>query len=470
LTAASSPQLTSSVPPSESVSAVTSPQSPQAQVSVPPGLAAPPGLAPPSAISAVLSENLSSPKGPVAPVPLHAPPGLIRPPPGLDIAPDQNSPIAARPYHLSKHAQALIDDVRTRREAVMATATPPPIFPDFDRTLANLMNSAGFSFSFANVVPPSPDPVLPALRTTRKTAFDPFASPLDRASTSAGSSPALRSVGMDQRRGSFTPFAEDGAAVGEGNGRSRFDFARRQASLGAARDAPSYGQPSRGATPFRPEATSGNTLYNSSDAGHISRQQGSWNNYQSSSSSVNDFRYQGSANGSQYQSPLAVAPPENQSYGEIQQTSFDQAPISDNMRDLVRGFETPGIESATGHQNFLGLAQNRPVPHYTGGPPVHGQAFPYQMQPSHIDPRAQVQHNAPLQRLTRDEVAAQRVNTRSPGGGSAYSQYQLQSPSGPVPSAMRQQNVSVNSASNMSKDLISPNGELHRILIRGRVY
>jgi hypothetical protein len=271
---------------------------------------------------------------------------------------------------------------------------------------------------------------------------------------------------MDQRRGSFTPFAEDGAAAGEGNGRSRFDFARRQASLGAARDAQSYGQPSRGTTPFRSEVTSGNTLYNSNDAGYISRQQGSWNSYQSSGSSVNDFRYQGSASGSQSQSPLGVAAPENQSYGEMPPTPFDQAPISENMRELVRGFETPGIETATGQQNFLGLPQNLPAPYYAGGASMHGQAFPYQMSHSHVDSRVQAQPNA-SQRLARDEVATQRLNMRSPGDGTAYPQYQLQSSLGPVPSVMHQQNV--NSASNV-KDLTSPNGELHRILIRGRVY
>lgn len=464
-TAASSPQLTASVAPSEPASAITSPQLPNAQVSVPPGLAAPPGLAPPSVNSTAPSENLSSPKSPVAPVPLHAPPGLIRLPPGLNIAPDQNSPAAPRQYHLSKHAQALIDDVRTRREAVLATATPPPIFPDFDRTLANLVNSAGFSFSFAGAVSPVPDPGLPAIRTARKTAFDPFASPLDRASTSAGSSPALRNIGIE-RGGSFSPFTDDGVEAG----RSRFDFARRQTSLGAQ----SFGQPSRGSTPFRPETATGNTLYNSSDTGYINRQQGSWNSYQSNGSSINnDYRYQSSTGGS-YQSPLALGPPEHPTYGDLPPTPFDQIPIADNMRELVRGFETPGIETAASRQlelgqqqGFLGLPQGRP--HYTTGAPNHGQSFPYQMQPPHPDSRGPSQPGGLQQRMTRDDVASQRLNMRSPADGTVYSSYQIQQPSG-AGMGSHQQNTQMNSTSNVSKELTSPNGELHRILIRGRVY
>ncbi|KIM28829.1 hypothetical protein M408DRAFT_329269 [Serendipita vermifera MAFF 305830] len=459
-TAPSSPQLTSSVAPSEPASVVTSPQLPTAHVSAPPGLTAPPGLAIPTGKVAIPLENVVSPSSPAAPVPLHAPPGLIRLPPGLNIAPDQSSPAPARTYHLSKHAQALIDDVRTRREAVMATATPPPIFPDFDRTLANLVNSAGFSFSFANVVLPSPDPGLPALRPARKTAFDPFASPLDRASTSAGSSPALRNIGIE-RAGGFSPFTDDGS---EG-GRSRFDFARRQTSLGP-RDTQSFGQPSRGTTPFRPDTASGNTLYNSSDTGFISRQQGSWNSYQSNGSSVNnDYRYQSSASGS-YQSPLALGP-EHPVYGELPPTPFDQMPIADNMREMVRGFETPGIETATSRQldlgqqqNYLGLPHARNAPHYATGASAQGQAFPYQMQPpSNQPPGLQ-------QRMMREDAASQRMNMRSPADGTVYSSYQHQQPSGSG-LASHQQNATLNST---SKDLTSPNGELHRILTRGRVY
>ena len=470
---AASPQLTSSAAASEPASAVTSPQSSHAQMSAVPGLAAPPGLAPP--LTSIASENISSPKDLVAPAPLHAPPGLIRLPPGLNVPPDQRPPMPTRPYHLSKHAQALIDDVRMRREAVMAATTPPPIFPDFDRTLENLVNSAGFSFSFANVMPPPPDPGLPTLRTTRKTTFDPFASPLDRIPTSSGSSPALGSVGMGQRRGSFAPFTDDSAIVGDSGGRSRFDFARRQASLGATRDAQPYGQLSRGTTPFRPEATSGNTLYSSNDAGYISRQQGSWNSYQSSGSSINEYRYQGSVSGSQFQSPPASGP-EAQPYGEMLPTPFDQVSISDNIRELVRGFDTLGMENATGRQfelgqqNFLGLPPNRSSAHYISGAPMHGSAFSYQMQSAHVDPRVQPQPTALLQRSAGDEIMSQGLNMRSPLDGSVYSQYPLQSPPGPAPSTTHQQNAPLNPTPNVLKELTSSNGELHRVLIRGRVY
>ena len=87
-----------------------------------------------------------------------APPG-IPPPPGLLAPPGLPPPIrtqaidSALPqvsYQMSSQAQALIDDLRARREAPVSTSTISP-FPDIDRTLQVLTGGSdeygGFSFN-----------------------------------------------------------------------------------------------------------------------------------------------------------------------------------------------------------------------------------------------------------------------------------------------------------------------------------
>ncbi|KAI0654784.1 hypothetical protein C8Q70DRAFT_925216 [Cubamyces menziesii] len=89
---------------------------------VPPGLAAPPGLPPPS--SRATSEAASSPQIPMQP-------------------PSTSS------YQMSTQAQALMEDIRARRESSIATVVQSP-FPDFDRMLQSLGNDTefgGFSFN-----------------------------------------------------------------------------------------------------------------------------------------------------------------------------------------------------------------------------------------------------------------------------------------------------------------------------------
>ena len=89
---------------------------------------------------------------PPAPPGIPPPPGLLAPPglppptwaQGTDAAPPQIS------YQLSSQAQALIDDLRARREAPVSTSTISP-FPDIDRTLQALTGGddeyGGFSFN-----------------------------------------------------------------------------------------------------------------------------------------------------------------------------------------------------------------------------------------------------------------------------------------------------------------------------------
>lgn len=88
------------------------------------------------------------PPGITAPPPgLSAPPGLPPPgirPPGLDIGSSQT-------YQMSTAAQALLDDVKARRESAPIASTYVSPFPDFDRTLQTLSGNngefGGFSFN-----------------------------------------------------------------------------------------------------------------------------------------------------------------------------------------------------------------------------------------------------------------------------------------------------------------------------------
>lgn len=105
---------------------------PQSTDSIP---AAPPGITPP-------------PPG------LSAPPGLPAPsrPPHLDSIPPQVLHPTQSSYQMSTAAQALLDDVKARREAPLPSTYVSP-FPDFDRTLQTLSGGddggfGGFSFNF----------------------------------------------------------------------------------------------------------------------------------------------------------------------------------------------------------------------------------------------------------------------------------------------------------------------------------
>ena len=114
--------------------------------------------------AASASPSLSAPRVATPPVaPSEAPPGLTGAPPGLSSPPPgitgpgqmhASSPLvrgaSTSSYQISSQAQALLDDVVNRREALPPSASFSP-FPDLDRTLQNLAGgdgeSGGFNFS-----------------------------------------------------------------------------------------------------------------------------------------------------------------------------------------------------------------------------------------------------------------------------------------------------------------------------------
>lgn len=187
----------------------------------------------------------------LSPKPTHAAPAA---PPGLPPPPI---------YQLSTQAQALLDDVRARREQAAQPHIPSP-FPEFDRTLDSL-GAGDFSFTWTmdpKIATAAPDPGHGAQEY--RGSFDPFsasasgsgqhqgARQFPQLSGPPGISPLSPSLSQSQRasgyHGSFNPFADGdedfasppNAENGDGSRQeSRFGFARRKPSPTAS------GSPSR---------------------------------------------------------------------------------------------------------------------------------------------------------------------------------------------------------------------------------
>ncbi|KAH8117610.1 hypothetical protein DFH11DRAFT_1504882 [Phellopilus nigrolimitatus] len=241
--------------------------------------------------AASASPALSVPSVPVlppaAPPGLPAvPPGLTPPPPGTSAPSTVQSPssltreASATAYQISTQAQALLDDVMNRREALVPSTSLSP-FPDLDRTLQNLTGgdgeSGGFNFNLDPKLAPDDDHFdapLPNLdggsgMSVRGGFFDPFSnSGVANGPPNFGPPPGLsygthpsralyetfRSPGMEKTSssssgytGSFNPFAESSEAASHSTAQrpspvledessrrmSRFGFAReRQGSTG----------------------------------------------------------------------------------------------------------------------------------------------------------------------------------------------------------------------------------------------
>jgi len=248
----------------------------------------------------------------LSPAPTPAiPPGLPAVPPGLP-PPSSRGPPGVPSYQMSSQVQALLNDVKARRESAFPSMGTSP-FPDFDRTLQNLAEVdgkfGGFSFNLdpklaeaeleddASELPEASLPfhgsfidAFPALRTqshppgltfshTQRPIYDPHSSPVP-----SQASPALSYTG------SFNPFAESNesdpaaasrrSALGDDSSRkmSRFGFARSARQNGNLSSASS---PLVSSTPLSPtESTShGQHLFGpgSTELGSPTSQ---WSSYQ----------------------------------------------------------------------------------------------------------------------------------------------------------------------------------------------
>jgi CCR4-NOT transcription complex subunit 4 len=331
---------------------------PQSTDSVP---AIPPGITPP-------------PPG------LSAPPGLPTPSrqPHFDATPPQIVPVSQSSYQMSMAAQALLDDVKARREAPLPSTYVSP-FPDFDRTLQTLSGGdsggfGGFSFNLdpklagddtdASAVLPDFDvesnipfrgtftDVFPALRPPSQLSSPsiPFGGP-PGISYSHNASRAIfdplttrpierQSTGGSNYTGSFNPFAEANddsmggspsrksqySPLDEDRKVSRFGFARgRQGSTAAS-------SPLHVSSPLNNNNDSHTSFYNSND---LSAQSSQWpvpNRQQQQS----DYGY--SQSNSQLSSPLAQHAQAQASFSQQPSRfqSFDSGVSEAQLRELIQ--------------------------------------------------------------------------------------------------------------------------------------
>jgi len=129
-------------------------QSVESPVLSPPAVDSDAGSVPQEASPALRPQSARSeqPVLPPAPPGIPPPPGLLAPPglPPPTWAQTTDSTLSQTSYQMSSQAQALIDDLRARREALVSASAISP-FPDIDRTLQVLTGGddeyGGFSFN-----------------------------------------------------------------------------------------------------------------------------------------------------------------------------------------------------------------------------------------------------------------------------------------------------------------------------------
>ncbi|KAI5119088.1 hypothetical protein M0805_004861 [Coniferiporia weirii] len=261
------------------------PRSPTSSIAVESDLGSSEAVSASPALSAPSAVFMPAPTPNIPPGLPAPPPGLMTPPPGLSTSSAVPSPssltreASASSYQISTQAQALLDDVRNRRE-LSAPSTPFSPFPDLDRTLQNLSGgdgeSGGFNFNLDPKLAVDDDHFdasLPELDSGSALSlaggyFDPFSSGHpDGHPSQFGTPPGLtystnpprafyetfKAPQMERTpsapsgyTGSFNPFAESSEAAHSSGQRppsvqdddpsrrmSRFGFAReRQGSMG----------------------------------------------------------------------------------------------------------------------------------------------------------------------------------------------------------------------------------------------
>ncbi|PWN28188.1 hypothetical protein BDZ90DRAFT_164802 [Jaminaea rosea] len=159
----------------------------------------------------------STPSQQPAQPPPSAPPGLARPP-GL-----ASTPTHSASYQPSASAQALLDDLRARREAEAERDQPAPSpFPDFDYTLSRFNDGSEFSFNF----PGLPQAQAASSSSGALAAFVPLgvskASLFGNGTTGDGADQAASSPSLGASSatttpsysGSFDPFSDSEITIG----------------------------------------------------------------------------------------------------------------------------------------------------------------------------------------------------------------------------------------------------------------
>ncbi|KAF7791288.1 hypothetical protein EIP86_002302 [Pleurotus ostreatoroseus] len=402
----------------------------------------------PEAVTAVVASPAVPPGLPALPPGLPAPPGLpppTRTPLSTDSSPQLPVQTSQGPYQISTQAQALLEDVKARREATSFSSGPSP-FPDFDRMLQLLTaTDNGFSFNLdpklageeedqdGNLGLPDfgADPSMPfngsfidAFPRLRQAGPPGLGLPphLEQ-SFSATRSPATdRPSTASSYTGSFDPFAPDSAedstrqyaSLDEERKVSRFTFARgRQGSSPAT-----LGSPLHVAASLSHSETSSPAAYYSpsevlSPSGHASPQWG-----YATRNPNHEYLHQSHSSMS---SPLAqyaqaqpqFSPPQQQQQPRFQ--PFDSTISEAQLRDFINSsrdraasmrpsngmflarpsqpFADPAIMSArlaspgpmqdAGYGTSPSGLDNYQSQHLAYGPPP-GLAFPQGIAPNHV--------------------------------------------------------------------------------------
>jgi len=352
-----------------------------------------------------------------------------------------------------------MEDTLARREA--AVATPPLVFPDFDRTLANLALNTGFNFSFATLQV-SDSPASSQATSRKGSMFDPFASPVDTLSPVSSRTP----------KNTFDPFGDAGAGsgydIGDGSRMaSRFDFARRPGSLGSGRESSVFNLGSRQQNLAHPEAPS--TLY-SSDVS--ARSQQSW--YQSTPQA--DYRSP-AANGipslTSLHSSVLHQPFESTSYNEVPTTPFQPFDMPESMQDLVRGFETPSLETSASQleQQQAQAAytiQHQRAQQYDPFQPQSVPPSPAVLQDAYAAPRMQMMNtqmsSSQPPRMARQDSSVARA------GEANFPYTHSQTANNQQGAGAVNSNIHVAAPRGLTSSPADGNGEFYHILPRGRVY
>ncbi|KAJ3541141.1 hypothetical protein NM688_g6126 [Phlebia brevispora] len=297
---------------------------------------------------------------PALPPGLSAPPGLP-PPPRVPLSTESSPQIPLQtsqgPYQISTQAQALVEDVKARREATAFSSGPSP-FPDFDRMLSLLTASDnGFSFNLdpklageedeqddtLGLPDFGADPNIPfngsfidAFPRLRQAGPPGLGLPpqLDQSPFGSVRSPALdRPSTASSYTGSFNPFAPDPAEearqyanLDEERKVSRFGFARRQGSASASLASPLHAA----ASLSQSESSSQAAYYSSpeviSPTGHASPQWG-----YASRNPNHEYLHQSHSSLSSPLAQYAQAQPQYVSQQQQQQQQPRFQPFNDNL-------------------------------------------------------------------------------------------------------------------------------------------
>lgn len=351
-----------------------------------------------------------------------------------------------------------MEDTLARREA--AVATPPLVFPDFDRTLANLALNTGFNFSFA-ALQVSASPVSSQATSRKGGIFDPFASPVETFSPLSSRTP----------KNTFDPFGDAGAGssydIGDGSRMaSRFDFARRPGSLGSGREGSMFNLGSRQQNLAHPEAPS--TLYSSDTS---TRNQQSW--YQSPHADYRSPAANGITSSTSLHSSVLHQPFESPSYNEVTTTPFQPFDMPESMQDLVRGFETPSLETAVSQ-----LEQQQAQAAYTMQHQRAQQYDPFQQQS--VPPSPAVLHDAyavPRMQMMNTQISssqpprmARHDSSVTRAGEVNFSYTHSQAANNQQGAGAVNSNIHVTAPRGLTSSPADGNGEFYHILPRGRVY